>query len=419
MRSYVDQPGLPLVTIASACGNGQSTVTQQRFYFDHSLMAQPSSELWTIPLCMRAGNAGPNAPETCELISQREQKIKVPACTGYLNQNVGGEGYYRSDYSPEETKAIVGSFENSLSPVERLTMLENEWALARIGRHPIRLFMDMVKDTSADRTHGVWDDVRGHLTSISEDLVSDQDRQQFQQFARDVASPVMKQLGWSARPNDNYEDSSVRASAFYVLGYLGQDPQAMTEANKVVKAYMKNPASADPMLAGPAMEIAASHGDAALYDRLLANMKKTKIPEVYYRYLSGLTEFQDPALLQRTLQLALSPTVRSQDTPLVLAQVFRNPAGRQLAWDFVGSHWPEVKQKTSLWGGMIVVRSAAAFCSPQAHKQVQDFFTQHPLPAAQRTFRQTLEQIDACVSFKSAQQPNLAAWLNRGASAAK
>jgi len=44
---------------------------------------------------------------------------------------------------------------------------------------------------------------------------------------------------------------------------------------------------------------------------------------------------------------------------------------------------------------------------------VQDFFSQHPIPSAQRTLQQSLEFIANCVDLKQQQEPNLATWLQQ------
>ena len=55
-------------------------------------------------------------------------------------------------------------------------------------------------------------------------------------------------------------------------------------------------------------------------------------------------EFSDPKLLQRTLDFAVSPDVRSQDALRLISNVMHNPAGEKLAWDFIQSHWDAVAE---------------------------------------------------------------------------
>jgi hypothetical protein len=66
-------------------------------------------------------------------------------------------------------------------------------------------------------------------------------------------------------------------------------------------------------------------GTPALYEQFLNGTRTAKAPELYYRYLMALSNFSDPALLQRTLDYAISPAVRSQDTTQLVAAVMVNP----------------------------------------------------------------------------------------------
>ena len=77
------------------------------------------------------------------------------------------------------------------------------------------------------------------------------------------------------------------------------------------------------------MALAALNGGEDFYDRLMTALKNPKSPEEYYMYLFTLPQFSDPKLLQRTLDYAISPDVRSQDALGVVTSVMGNPDGRE------------------------------------------------------------------------------------------
>jgi aminopeptidase N len=414
MKSYVDQPGIPIVSMAGGCVNGEAALNQRRFYLDEP-QRPPVAEAWTIPVCTKGAGAQEG---TCDLLSKPSEKVKVNACSEKLNENAGAEGYYRSGYTPEQTAALAKVIEKAFTPAERLSILANEWALARAGDHQIRGYLELAQGLQTDRTHGVWDDIAGSLRFLDGNMVNDADHQAYEQWVREFATPVMQQVGWTARPGDDYETQKVRADAFLVLGYVGRDARAAEEARAIVQQYIKDPASTDPMLSEPAFTIAASQGDVKLYNEILEAMLKAKSPDVYYRYMNALAQFTDPALVRRTLELAMSPQIRTQDMPIMLLRLMANPAARQETWNFVRTNWPQVSKRASMWGSALVVRGTASFCDARMRGEVQQFFSEHQIPQAERTFKQSLEEIGNCVDFKSAQQSNLAAWLT-GSSAAR
>src|ERR1019366_4216292 len=106
------------------------------------------------------------------------------------------------------------------------------------------------------------------------------------------------------------------------------------------------------------------------YDRVMTAMKNPKSPEQYYTYLDTLPHFSDPKLLQRTLDFAISPDVRSQDSLNVITSVMRNPVGRELAWDFVRQHWPAIEKAGGPFASAQVVGATSMFCDAGKRDQV-------------------------------------------------
>ena len=68
MKSFVDQPGVPLVTFTRA--GSKLVATQSRYAF---LGSTPKAERWTVPLCLRAG-----ADRECTLLSAASAEIAAP-----------------------------------------------------------------------------------------------------------------------------------------------------------------------------------------------------------------------------------------------------------------------------------------------------------------------------------------------------
>jgi aminopeptidase N/puromycin-sensitive aminopeptidase len=145
----------------------------------------------------------------------------------------------------------------------------------------------------------------------------------------------------------------------------------------------------------------------------MAALKNPRSPEEYYVYLFTLPQFGDPKLLQRTLDFALSPDVRSQDALGVVTSVMGNPAGEQLAWNFVRQHWPEIEKAGGPFASAQVVGATSVFCDTASREQVTEFFTAHKVAAAERTYKQSIERINNCVDLKSQQETKLASWLGQ------
>jgi aminopeptidase N/puromycin-sensitive aminopeptidase len=394
MESFVTQPGVPLVTFAS-CNNGKQMVSQERF--EYNTPEQKRSELWNVPVCTEKG---------CTLLTSHQQE--VTGCATGPATNARGAGYYRADY-PQTTSAQIAKG----SPAELTWFADNEWALTFSKRHPISAFLDSAHALTTSRARTVWDMLRDHLTFVSDNVVSDADRPAFTNWAQATLRPVMENIGWAVKPGDTPEIKQVRTEVFNALGIVARDPQAFTKAREWTAAYMSNPGSVDPSLVADAFDVAAFIGDAKLYDEFVTHMREAKSPGEHNRYMRALTQFRDPTLLERTLKLALSDDIRSQDAPRLIMGVLRNPAGRQLGWQFVRTEWPQIKAKSSVWSAAAIVAGTASFCDANVAPQIQQFFQSVNLPAAERTLRQSVERISDCSQFRQTQEPALAKFLQK------
>jgi aminopeptidase N len=335
--------------------------------------------------------------------------------------NAGARGYYRTGYSSDAIRAMGRSIEKGLDPAERVVVLNDSWASVRVGEQQIGDFLALAEGVQSDRTRAVLSQVTLKLDYIATYLVSDADRGGYQQWVRRLLTPAAQELGWQPKAGESDETKSLRARVLYTLGYAGKDPEVIASARRLTEKALLNPESIDSTVAFSAFSLAAQNGDAALYDKVEAKMQAggTSL-ENYYLYFQTLSKFRNPKLLERTLNYAISPAVRSQDTLGLIAAVMKNPAGGQLAWQFVQNHWSEIDKVGGGFTSAEVVGATNAYCDANMHEQVQDFFTQHKVPTAERTLKQALETIHTCSDLKSRQTPELSQWLQkRGAASGK
>jgi len=420
MPTFVEQPGAPIVSVRTQCANGSTMVTlsQRRYFSDRKMFEAGSNELWQVPVCMKEGGDGGSAHEKCVLLTKKEESLTLPGCGSWVMANAGAHGYYRSGYSSDAIRAMGRSLEQELTSSERIVLLGDSWASVRTGEQQIGDYLALAEGARSDRTRAVLSQVTAKLEYISKYLVSDADRKEYEEWVRRLLTPVTAELGWQPKPGESDETKSLRARVLHTLGYAGRDPDVIAKARQLTEKALQDPASIDPTAAFTAFSLAAENGDAALYDKVMAKLQTPGGSlESYYLYFQTLSKFRDPKLLQRTLDYALSPAVRSQDTLGMIAAVMKNPAGAKLAWDFVRSHWPEIERVGGGFTSAEVVVATSGFCDVEMHDQVRDFFAEHAVPTAERTVKQSLESIHNCADLKSRQTPELSTWLQQKGSA--
>jgi len=417
MASFVDQPGVPLVNVTLGCegGRGTATLTQERYLADQQGTNQASNQLWQVPVCMRL----PSGKTVCDLLDKKQARVTSDSCQEWTVPNAGARGYYRTALPPASLRAASAEVPK-LEPAERLALLGDEWALVKGGRHDVGSFLDLATGYGSERTPQVMNTLSSVLAAIDDDITTEKSREPYRAWVRSLLAPAASDVGWgpgtepAANAADDDDKRALRASVVGALGSTGRDPEVLKHARQLVERELDKPGTVDPTLLNVLVTIAPLDGDAALYDKYVARSRSAVDPEQQYRYLYGLSNFADPALVRRTVDYAVGPDVRSQDTKILVAALLTNSATQALAWNLVRERWEAIQKKTGEFvGNTVIVGALAAFCDDRQAADIKTFFAAHPVPDAARTLSQSLEAISSCSAVAHAQAPKLEEWLTK------
>ncbi len=413
MPSFVTQAGVPFVQLSANCDNAITKIqaSQKRFFVDPELFSKDSGEVWQIPVCMKMVVDTAKAESHCELLSSKRQTLNINGC-GWVFPDAGAVGYYRYGYQPAALQQAGPSLEHSLNSAERISLLDNEWALVRSGDHRVPDYLSLLQSLRTDHTRVLVEESITQLTYIYRNLSTDSDRSAFQGFVRSYLQPMLNETGTTPKSGEPSETAALRAQVFRALGTIGDDPQVVAQSRELTKSYMADPHSVEPNLAQAAVRVSADHGDAALYDAFRQKLKNVQTPQEYYIYFYALAGFRDPALLQRTLEWSLTPDVRNQDL-YITGAVLQNPYGKQQSWQFVKSHYAEYKKKASDRGPRFIINATGTFCDPSLQKDAAEFLAQHPEPGSERDLKREQENAAQCMQMKQRDAAPLAQWLNQ------
>ncbi len=409
MRSFVEQPGAPVVRFGGRSG-GEIAVTQKRFAYraaasgtagNNSGAAGRDDERWTIPVCVKG--------DGCKLVAPETSAISAGTKTGFFFANADDKGYFRTAYAKDEYAAIVANAEAGLVPAERIGLLGDRWALMRAGEGTVGEFLDLALALKQDPDPTVTESVLGRISAIGDRIASDEDRGRLNAVMRREFGPVYAAMGGPRRrePEDHAE---VREALFEGLGDAG-DPQVLAEARRLTEQLFSGQKADDPNIIDAAVALTAAKGDATMYDRLVGVVHDTKDPDFRDAALRALTWFQTPELTQRTLEFAVSDDVRSQDSWGLIALLLERRETQEQAWKFVREHWSQIEHKATAGSGAHIVEAAGSFCSVEKRDEVASFFAAHKVDSAERTLAKALEKIDDCTQLRAAQEPELHAWL--------
>ena len=406
IRSFVDQDGAPLLTIRQSCVNrsGEVAVGQSRLLAIPDRSSEPRT--WTLPACLKTSDS----KARCEVIDKPAQTVAVNGCDPVF-ANADGRGYYVSDYTPETVRVLTAR--PSLSRVERLSLTTDEWWMTLSARHDIGVFLDLATAFAVDDTPAILGALLTRIDYIASNIVDRNQQAQFQQWIRNRFGPVLTELGLSGDPQAADYLQGRRAALMVIVGVTGGDVTVQRRARELADQYISNPTSVGATLAPTVLQVAATGGDRALYERYRAKLPTlTSQPEEYYRYFNALAWFTDPALIQDTLAFSMTSAVRSQDTGTLLREMMRVPSARQATWAFIKDRWPALLEKLGVFQGIPrVVGSLGNLCTTADAADVRAFFAKHPEEAVERRIQQAIESIETCASVDAHQSAPLASWL--------
>jgi aminopeptidase N len=409
MPTFVMQSGVPLVTVSGSCHVDHTplVVEQQRFYVSPQSAAKAPEQQWQIPVCTKSAKPWPGK---CFLLAARQEKQEVNHC-GWLMANRDAKGYYRVLYQdPKDLMVVAAAAEKELTVPERIAFVEDTWAMARSGKQPVGIFLDVAQELRPERNRNVVEFIAEHMIGIARSLVPEQEKAKYDEIIRRQFAPLAKEIGWSPSADDTDDQKAQRASLLGILGSAG-DPEAVAEAQKITQAYIKDPGSVEGTIIGPALSVAAANGDAALYDQFAAAMEHAHSAEEYYHFLFALTTFRRPELARRTLALIDQGKIRQQDYTGVFSALLAESPAREIAWDYLKAHWDSLAEKVASFGGRGAVSALAGFCSVEMRDDIKQFFTDHRAPGAERALQQSLERISSCIEFKQLQGGNMQKFL--------
>jgi len=409
LSSFITQKSMPLISLRASCAGDKTHVSLSQTPLSTSV---PASTTWQVPVCLKRSRNGKLETSACEVISGAVREVTLDGCSPWVFGNANGLGYYRTSYDSTDLHAFGAALQQSaLNPLEQASLVEDVWALVRVNQQNIADFLQLSKEFANAPLSPAITSATRRIAYISDHLLDPSQRPAFEKWVREALKPIIDKLGMNPLAQESDERKAIRATVLYTLGYAGRDPAVLTEARRRVDMLLANAGTIDPSLEGSFLQLAALNGDEQLYEKYLDHMKRST-QNRQYQYRSALTYFTDAALRRRTLELAISPDVRSQDLPQIIGGLLDKPWSSHETWDYLKGNWDSIQRKVDVFQGLpSIVGSASDFCDQPMRDELAGFFREHPHRAIDRVVTQSLETVDRCIATKNQQAENLSAFL--------
>ncbi|MEO8055910.1 MAG: M1 family aminopeptidase, partial [Acidobacteriota bacterium] len=410
-RSFLDQPGVPLVTAELQCAGGapKLLLSQKRFLPTGS--SGSTQETWQVPVCARTGD--PGAATTCTLLTEPTGSLPLPGpCPSRVLANAG-DGYYRVLYKGSLLGKVLADGGRHLTAGERIATLSDVAALARSGDVPMATALALVPAFANDPDRPVVEAVQKIAAAPRDLLVTDGMRPRYRRFVSDVFGARAKALGWAAKKGEDEDTQLLRASLIPFVANEGDEPALIAEAGSLAKAWVKDRKAVDALLVSEVLDVAARHGDVELFQAYLAEARKASDRRERSRLLGALGLFRDPSVIPAALKLTLSPEFDARETIGILREEAANRETRPEAWAFLKANFDKIAARLPRESPARFPMLASGFSDAEKRADVEAFFRDKSpkYMGGPRYLAQSLEQIQLRAALKAAQQESVNEFL--------
>ncbi|HEV2165567.1 MAG TPA: M1 family metallopeptidase [Thermoplasmata archaeon] len=324
LEAWITRPGLPL--LRARAEGGAIALTQERFRLDGRHL--PAT--WPIPLAL------PKDPGEPGTLWDEPGTFVLPEPGPLVRLNVRAAGFYRVLYDASLYDRLQESF-GKLPAEERWSLVEDLAAFLVSG------------DVPPDRYYGFLDACRSEseplvVLELSSQLSSSSpgrtplvlgallgDRETFRGHAVPFLRSQSERLGLAERPGAPEPELETVARGSVASAALPFDPKLREDLAGRFSDYP----SLAPDLRWPVAFAYAATGAEPEFDRLLARLAAAPNEGDALRLERSLARFPHPHLVERALDLALTPVVNRAHLQNVVREAALNPAGRAVTWEWI------------------------------------------------------------------------------------
>ena len=309
--------------------------------------------------------------------------------------NTEQTGFYMVRYDDAHFSRLLECFhDKSLSELDRLGLVNDTFQLAKSGRGDTLASLRLIAKSEQEDSSVVWEVMSGQLSSIRRVMDDDEITTAMRPYIRDITRVQLARLGWEESVDDSHFDKLLRP-LILALASFAEEENVVKEALSRYDTANK-PEDIHPDIRSVVYHTAVRHGDELTFNRLLGFYRATNSSQEKQLLASALTDFKQPELHQRALNLITSDTVKLQEVSYWIAYAFSNRHAKHSSWQWLQEHWGWLWDK---FGSDIMSLSsvpkyvASAFADERFADEFMAFFSNVKTNGIERSVKQAHETI--------------------------
>ncbi|MEO8277688.1 MAG: M1 family metallopeptidase [Thermoanaerobaculia bacterium] len=409
--TFLDQPGVPVVTVALSCqgGKGELTLSQRRYVPLGSPVE--TAQLWRVPVTVRYGSGDQSAIAKV-MVEGSSTRSELPTCPEWVQANHGGFGYYVSEYKGELLDRLASSA-TRLPLAEQVALIADTRFLFSAGDLSAEAALAVVPRFENATSHLVIDAALDLAYSVEDNLVADGVRSNYERYLAASFGKRARAIGLAQRDGETLDDTLIRPRLERAFGTYAADAATLAEARRLTEAWLGNSSAIRPDMLGTVLGIAAAGGDVTLFDRLEAAAVKEQDRRARRQILEAIGRFRDPAAVDEALALVLSGKFDIREASTILWTLSGERVTRQRVFEWVKTSFdPLSKAMPEKWAAGLVLTSAG-FCDAAQREKIAAFFgpRESKLAGGDINLAKTLDLVGICIGRREKQEAGVSSFL--------
>ncbi|GAB3269911.1 M1 family metallopeptidase [Parahaliea aestuarii] len=411
-RSFIEQPGLPMLNAALDCGDGapRLDISQQRYLPAGSTGS--SDQRWIVPACVSALQADGETSQ-CFLLKEAQQRVELNSeqCPQAVLPNTGGASYYRWSLPGEQWQALLERFDE-LTTSEQISVAGSLSAALNNGSLSLDQYLDTVGPLTRASSWRVAIAPRADLYKLKDHVLTGADREGLEARIRDWYRPVLADL--EALPELNPDQQQFRMLLLSTLGLGANDTEIHARLVAAGEAFtgfggdeQLHPDAIDANIRYIAL-LAGVEAHGKPFTDLLWQHFQASDNALLREYLLGAMAWStDPEIAAAMRERILSPDLRDNEIFDILDNQMAHAETRDALFDWVGNHLDELLGRVDSWRKGQLPAYFDTFCSEDDARQVEATFAPiiDGLESGPRYLANSLETIRLCAAFAELHRP--------------
>ena len=411
-KSYIEQPGVPLISVALNCDDEQNPVLEvsQARYAPLGSAIETDANQWHIPMCVSYVVGGERKSD-CTLLSESEQSIKLDAnsCPTRVLPNADGAGYYRFSMEDSGWSSLIADA-SDLAASEALVFADSLDAAFRAGEVTAETYVAGIAVLANHPAWDVADAATGHLEAITNVIETDQLAPVELAF-RKMVRPRFAAIG------DATDSGSAllrqRMQRFLIVMANDQamrEPLAKQAAARIGLDGDPDPSAADASELETIFSIGVQDIGEPFFDLLLEQALASEDPAFRGSATGALARVEDPALVKKLQAVLLSGDFKGTEFLRIMFRQMIRAATTELtyAW-FKENDEAIIELIPQSFRSSVVPGFGGAFCTAQRANDWEAFVHSHAdkIPGYERDLAQATESVRLCAALRESKASEL------------